>query len=197
MAASSWTCTSCTFAGNDACALACIVCGEVKIEAGEYTCPICTLLNPATAGCCSACGDKLKKEILAAETRVKKAEGGSMNDRSSAVDKAILKGVASGVYDMSDFRKYKKTGEIPGSKKRTEKALGGMLGFKKKDKKKEKEKKDSEKGTKPKDLIYKPKKMSDPQKPAEDEEPKDNGKYIIFYSIDLIERLQYERNVDD
>ena len=55
-------------------------------------------------------GDKLKKEILAAETRVKKA-------------------------------------------------LGGMLGFKKKDKKKEKEKKDSEKGTKPKDLIYKPKKM--------------------------------------
>ena len=55
-------------------------------------------------------GDKLKKEILATETRVKKA-------------------------------------------------LGGMLGFKKKDKKKEKEKKDSEKGTKPKDLIYKPKKM--------------------------------------
>ena len=38
-------------------------------------------------------------------------------------------------------------------------ALGGMLGFKKKDKKKEKEKKDSEKGTKPKDLIYKPNKM--------------------------------------
>jgi len=55
-------------------------------------------------------GDKLKKEILAAETRVKKA-------------------------------------------------IGGMLGFKKKDKKKEKEKKDSEKGTKPKDLIYKPNKM--------------------------------------
>tara|TARA_A100001035_G_scaffold250303_1_gene221583 strand:- start:11 stop:625 length:615 start_codon:yes stop_codon:yes gene_type:complete len=53
-------------------------------------------------------GDKLKKEILAAETRVKKA-------------------------------------------------IGGMLGFKKKDKKKEKE--DSKKGTKPKDLIYKPKKM--------------------------------------
>ena len=83
-------------------------------------------------------GDKLKKEILDAGTRVKKAEGGSTNDRSSAVDKAILKGVASGVYDMSDFKKYKKTGEIPGSKKRTEKALGGMLGFKKKDKKKDK-----------------------------------------------------------
>jgi hypothetical protein len=38
-------------------------------------------------------------------------------------------------------------------------ALGGILGFKKKDKKKEKEKKDSEKGTRPKDLIYKPNKM--------------------------------------
>ena len=38
-------------------------------------------------------------------------------------------------------------------------ALGGILGLKKKDKKKEKEKKDSEKGTKPKDLIYKPNKM--------------------------------------
>jgi len=107
-------------------------------------------------------GDKLKKEILAAETRVKKAEGGSMNAKngmSSQVSKTILKGVADGVYSMDDFKKYKKTGEIPGSKKRTKKAIGGMLGFKKKDKKKEKEKKDSEKGTKPKDLIYKPKKM--------------------------------------
>ena len=86
-------------------------------------------------------GDKLKKEILAAETRVKKAEGGSMNAKngmSSQVSKTILKGVADGVYSMDDFKRYKKTGEIPGSKKRTEKALGGMLGFKKKDKKKDK-----------------------------------------------------------
>ena len=45
------------------------------------------------------------------------------------------------------------------NKMRTPKAIGGMLGFKKKDKKKEKEKEDSKKGTKPKDLIYKPKKM--------------------------------------
>ena len=37
---------------------------------------------------------------------------------------------------------------------REKKAMGGVI-----DKKKEKEKKDSEKGTKPKDLIYKPKKM--------------------------------------
>jgi uncharacterized protein YoxC len=90
--------------------------------------------------------------------RTPKAEGGSMNDKSSAVDKAILKGVSQGVFSIDDFKKYKKTGEIPGSK-RTEKAIGGMLGFKKKDKKKEKEKEDSKKGTKPKDLIYKPKKM--------------------------------------
>ena len=45
------------------------------------------------------------------------------------------------------------------NKMRTPKALGGILGFKKKDKKKEKEKEDSKKGTKPKDLIYNPKKM--------------------------------------
>ena len=49
--------------------------------------------------------------------------------------------------------------EILGAETRVKKAIGGMLGFKKKDKKKEKEKKDSEKGTKPKDLIYKPNKM--------------------------------------
>ena len=75
-------------------------------------------------------GDKLKKEILAAETRVKKAEGGSMNAKngmSSEARKTILKGVADGVYSMDDFKRYKKTGEIPGSKKRTEKAEGGML----------------------------------------------------------------------
>ena len=45
-------------------------------------------------------------------------------------------------------------------KMRTPKALGGILDpLKKRDKKKEKEKEDSKKGTKPKDLIYKPKKM--------------------------------------
>ena len=90
--------------------------------------------------------------------RTPKAEGGSMNDKSSAVDKAILKGVSQGVFSIDDFKKYKKTGEIPGSK-RTEKAIGGMLGFKKKDKKKEKEKKDSKKGIKLKDRIYNPDKM--------------------------------------
>ena len=45
------------------------------------------------------------------------------------------------------------------NKMRTPKALGGILGFKKKDKKKEKEKKDSKKGTKLKDKIYNPDKM--------------------------------------
>jgi hypothetical protein len=75
--------------------------------------------------------------------RTPKAEGGSMNDRSSAVDKAILKGVSQGIFSMDDFAKYKKTGEIPGSKKRTEKAVGGILG--KHPKKKEEKKSIKEK----------------------------------------------------
>ena len=46
--------------------------------------------------------------------------------------------------------------EILGAETRVKKFMGGILG---KDKKKKKEEKKSKKGTKPKDLIYKPKKM--------------------------------------
>ena len=87
-------------------------------------------------------------------------------ERMEKLDKAKAK-VKTGEKGKKEIQKMVDTkqatkvgGEVFHKSVREKKMFGGLLGKdKKKDKKKEKEKEDSKKGTKPKDLIYKPNKM--------------------------------------
>ena len=87
-------------------------------------------------------------------------------ERMEKLDKAKAK-VKTGEKGKKEIQKMVDTkqatkvgGQVFHKSVRERKMFGGLLGKdKKKDKKKEKEKEDSKKGTKPKDLIYKPNKM--------------------------------------
>lgn len=60
---STWVCAACTFENNESAGSKCTMCGTdscllstiVQAESYEWTCSVCTLLNPPTSDLCAAC----------------------------------------------------------------------------------------------------------------------------------------------
>ena len=106
------------------------------------------------------------KDAKTAKDRANIVRNKKSIERMEKLDKAKAK-VKTGEKGKKEIQKMVDTkqatkvgGQVFHKSVRERKMFGGLLGKdKKKDKKKEKEKEDSKKGTKPKDLIYKPNKM--------------------------------------